>query len=105
MQATIQSIVEKTGISEDQAKTAFETALSAIKTKLPDSVADQLDGLLNGQEFNFAAILGGQLSDFRGDAAEKLENIKDGAAETLEELKEGAAKKFDDLKEELKNIF
>ncbi|QHT69725.1 hypothetical protein GXP67_25300 [Rhodocytophaga rosea] len=105
MQAVIQTIVEKTGITPEQAKTAFDAAFAAIKTKLPDSVSNQMDGLLEGKEFDYKAVMADKIQDLKEEAAEKLDNIREGAAETLEDLKEEAAEKFASLKEGIKKIF
>ena len=103
--ATAVLCARKAGISEAQAKTAFETALSAIKTKLPESVSGQVDNLLAGKEFDYKAVLNDKLSELKGEATEKLEDIKESATETFANLKEDAAEKFDDLKEGFKKMF
>lgn len=43
-----QRISEKTGISEEQARTAAETAINFIKEKLPAPLAGQIDNYLGG---------------------------------------------------------
>jgi lipoate-protein ligase A len=105
MQAIIQSIVEKAGITPEQAQMAFDAALTAIKTKMPASVSNQMEGLLEGKEFDYKAVLNDKIQDLKEDAAEKLDDIREGAAETFEELKEEAAEKLASLKEGLKKIF
>ena len=94
MQEIIQSIVAKTGISQAQAEAALEVALSSVKTKLPDSVASQLDGLMAGKEFDFKAVLSDKIGDLRDDAAAKLEDLKEGAADKFEDIKEGLKRMF-----------
>ncbi len=94
MQEIIQSIVEKAGISEIQAKAALETALSAIKAKMPHSVANQMDGLLAGKEFDYKAVVSEKVTEFKEEAAEKFEDLKEEAAEKFEDLKEGLKKMF-----------
>lgn len=94
MQAIIQSIVEKAGISEAQAKLALETTLNAIKAKMPTSIGNQMEGLLTGKEFDFKPVVN-----------EKVTELKNEAAEKLEELKEEATEKFEDIKEGLKRMF
>jgi hypothetical protein len=105
MQAVIQTIVEKAGITPEQAQMAFDATLSAVKTKLPASVSNQMDGLLAGKEFDYKAVMTDKLQDLKEDAAEKLDDIREGAAETFEDLKEEAAEKFASLKEGIKKIF
>jgi len=41
-------VAESTGISEAQAQTAVTTVLGFLKTRLPEPLAGQLDGLLGG---------------------------------------------------------
>ena len=94
MQEIVQSIVQQAGVSEEQAKTAFVATLTAIKTKLPDSVASQLDGLLTGTEFDYKVVIN-----------EKVHELRDDAAEKFQELKGEATEKFEELREEFKKIF
>ena len=53
------TVAEKAGISEEQAKSAVEAVLAPLKDKLPSGVADQLETLLEGGSFDFAALTGG----------------------------------------------
>lgn len=48
MDELVKLVVQKTGISADQAKTAIETVLNFLKQKLPAPLAGQIDGLLSG---------------------------------------------------------
>ena len=48
MDELIKQVVERTGISEQQARGAVETVLGFIKTRLPEPLAGQLDGLVGG---------------------------------------------------------
>jgi len=45
----INLVTERTGISQDQARTAVQTVVGFLKDKLPGPVAAQLDGALSGQ--------------------------------------------------------
>lgn len=47
MNELIKLIQDKTGLSEDQARQAAETAVSFIKSRLPDALASQVDGALS----------------------------------------------------------
>ena len=49
MNELIQMIVQKTGISEEHARTAAETAVNFIKGKLPPAVAQHIDSAIGGQ--------------------------------------------------------
>jgi hypothetical protein len=48
MQKLVDLIVQKTGISQDQAQAAVQTVLDHIKSKLPPAFAGQLDALIEG---------------------------------------------------------
>lgn len=50
MDELIKLVVQKTGISEQQAKTAVETVLTFLKQKLPAPVGSQIDGFLSGNQ-------------------------------------------------------
>ena len=41
-------VVERTGISEQQARGAVETVLGFLKTRLPEPIAGQLDNVVGG---------------------------------------------------------
>ena len=55
MEELIKQVSAKTGLSADQAKSAVETVVNYLKTKLPAPLAGQLDSLLAGG--------GGQIGD------------------------------------------
>jgi hypothetical protein len=61
MEELVQQISQKTGLSEDQARVAAETALNFIKGKLPEPIASQVDGFLSGQSAGggLSSMLGG----------------------------------------------
>ncbi|HLA09715.1 MAG TPA: hypothetical protein VJ023_03795 [Pyrinomonadaceae bacterium] len=45
MDELIKQITEKTGISEEQARTAANTVIGFLKSRLPEPIAGQLDNL------------------------------------------------------------
>ena len=49
MDEVVQLIQQRTGISQDQAKTAAETVVAFIKDRLPEPMKGQIDALLSGQ--------------------------------------------------------
>ena len=49
MEALINLVSEKTGISPEIAQKAVETTLNFLKDKLPAPVAGQIDSLLSGE--------------------------------------------------------
>lgn len=48
MDELIKLVAQKTGLSHDQAKTAVETVLNFVKSKLPAPIAAQVDAVING---------------------------------------------------------
>ncbi|MEP6569214.1 MAG: hypothetical protein ABJC10_05510 [Acidobacteriota bacterium] len=48
MEELIKQVTAKTGISEEQAKSAINTVLSFLKDKLPAPIAGQLDNVVGG---------------------------------------------------------
>lgn len=66
MDELVKTVSEKTGLSEEMAKQAVDVVLDYVKDKLPDSMAGQVDALLEGGEGgldleNLAGRLGGFL--------------------------------------------
>jgi hypothetical protein len=49
MDELVHMLTEKTGLPEDKARLAAETAVNFIKSKLPGSVAGQVDNALSGE--------------------------------------------------------
>ena len=49
MDELIKQVVSKTGISEEQARTAVTTVLGFVKDKLPAPIASQIDNALTGE--------------------------------------------------------
>jgi hypothetical protein len=64
MEELIKQVAAKTGISEDQARTAVTTVLGFLKTKLPAPIAGQIDNVIGGGE----GSTGGGLSDLASKA-------------------------------------
>jgi hypothetical protein len=63
MDELIKRVSEKTGISEDQAKSAVTTVLSFLKEKLPAPIAGQIDNVIGG---------GGETAGTASDMAAKV---------------------------------
>jgi hypothetical protein len=64
MDELIKRIIEKTGVSEDQARTAVTTVTGFLKEKLPAPIAGQVDNAISGA--------GGAVMDKAGDIASKV---------------------------------
>jgi uncharacterized protein (DUF2267 family) len=58
MDELIKQVVSKTGISEDQARTAVTTVLGFIKDKLPAPIASQIDNAMTGDGGGVGGTLG-----------------------------------------------
>lgn len=49
MDQLINTLTQKTGLSEDKARVAVDTVVNFLKSKLPGPVGGQLDNALSGQ--------------------------------------------------------
>jgi hypothetical protein len=68
MDELVKQVAERTGISESQAQTAVTTVLGFLKTRLPEPLAGQLDGLIGGA----AGAAGGLAGGLAGTAGDVL---------------------------------
>jgi len=50
MEELITQVCEKTGLPADGARTAVETVINFLKSKLPTAMGDQLDQVVGGSE-------------------------------------------------------
>ena len=48
MEEIVKLVMQKTGISEEQARGAVTTVINFLKQKLPAPIAGQIDGVLSG---------------------------------------------------------
>lgn len=67
MDELIEAIKNRTGLPADKAKGAAEAALDFLKEKLPDPIANQIDGYLEGNS--------DEIADTVGDATDKLKGM------------------------------
>lgn len=58
MDELVRLVSKKAGLSQTQAETAVQTVLDFIKQKLPSSIANQLDNILEGGGDNQDLISG-----------------------------------------------
>lgn len=49
MDELVKLVTQKAGITEAQAKTAINTVLEFVKSKLPPPLASQVDGVISGK--------------------------------------------------------
>lgn len=76
MDDLIKQVSNRTGLSEDKAKTAVETVINFLKDKLPAPIAGQIDGALSGAGGTMASG-GGAVMDKAGDLLGGLFGKKD----------------------------
>ncbi|HEX8181621.1 MAG TPA: hypothetical protein VF525_18920 [Pyrinomonadaceae bacterium] len=65
MDELIKQVTERTGISDAQAKTAVDTVIGFLRTRLPEPIGGQLDSLLGGG-VGIAGDLAGKATDVAG---------------------------------------
>jgi hypothetical protein len=63
MDELVKLVAQKTGISEEQARTAVQTVVDFIKPKLPAPIGSQIDTILSGSA---AGDIGKQLGGLFG---------------------------------------
>lgn len=66
MEELVKQVSSRTGISEDQARTAVTTVLGFLKDKLPAPIAGQIDNIIGGSN------AGGEGGGGLGDIASKV---------------------------------
>ena len=59
MEQIINLIKEKTGISEEQAKTAVDTVVGFLKDKMPAGIGNQVESFIKGGGSSVGDIAGG----------------------------------------------
>ena len=58
MDELVNQVVQKTGISQDQANQAVQTVIGYLKDKLPGPIGSQLDSVLGGASGGAGGIAG-----------------------------------------------
>ena len=66
MEELVKQVAQKVGISEKQAQQAVETVLDFLKEKLPDPIAKQVQGVIEGGEMPDLGDLGQSLGGILG---------------------------------------
>ena len=64
MEELVKQVAAKTGISEEQARTAVTTVLGFVKDRLPAPIAGQIDNAVTGE----GGGIGGSLGDLASKA-------------------------------------
>lgn len=66
MDELIKQVSERTGISEDKARTAIDTVVGFLKERLPSPIAGQVDNVLNSSAGAIGSA-GDAIADKAGD--------------------------------------
>ena len=66
MDELIKQVTAKTGISEDQARTAVSTVLDFVKQRLPAPIAGQIENAMSGEGGGIGGTLGDMASKAGG---------------------------------------
>lgn len=66
MDELIKQVSQRTGLSEEKAKTAVDTVVNFLKDKLPGPIGGQIDNVLSGAGGTIASA-GGAVMDKAGD--------------------------------------
>jgi hypothetical protein len=67
MNEMISAVSTRTGLSEDQARSAVDAVLGLLKTRLPAPLASHLDSLVGGSASAGADSSGGEVSGTEGE--------------------------------------
>lgn len=59
MESLIKMVSEKTGISQEQAKTAVETVVTFLKDKMPAGIGGQVESFVKGGKSSLGDVAGG----------------------------------------------
>lgn len=73
MQVLINELIEKAGLTEEQAGKAVSTIMDFIKSKLPAGFSDKLEDLISGK-FDLGSMFGGGSKE-GGSAFDTLSNM------------------------------
>lgn len=66
MEELIKQVIERTGISEEQARTAVQTVLGYLQNNLPAGISQQLGGVLGGGGAGGGGGVSGGVGDLMG---------------------------------------
>jgi uncharacterized protein (DUF2267 family) len=66
MDELINQVAQRTGLAPDKARTAVDTVLGFLKTRLPGPIASQLDSALSGKTAGGVADAAKGLGDLFG---------------------------------------
>ncbi len=92
MEALIQKVVGKAGITDEQAKKAIETVSEELKSKFPSFLHNEIDNVINGSRF--------------GDSyRDKAEHLRDKIEEAAKEAGSRAEGVINEVREKFNEMF
>jgi len=94
MEDLIKMLMERTGISQEQAGVVVEQTLDYVRDRLPESVADQLENVLEGKPFDYKVVMRQRLEEVKDDAGESMLNFSREMKVKLDEVSGVAEDKF-----------
>ena len=86
LNSLISEITQRTGISEDQAKSAVAMVMNSLKSNMPDELASQMDRVLTGAGFSYQEVLADKLDEFKDLAEGKLKDLQRGAQGLIDKI-------------------
>lgn len=73
-------IMERTGLDEHHTLSAIAIVMDGLKSRLPDTIAAQLDGVLTGEEFSYKEMMGDKFDEMKDELGDKFHDVKEGTA-------------------------
>lgn len=103
MQEFINDLQQKVGLTAEQAKSALETIVAKVKSKIPESLHGSIDSIFSGKGSEAAASFQAKAQEFSNQASEKLKEFSNQAKSQLgdfanqaEDLAQGAQQKAEE---------
>jgi hypothetical protein len=79
-------LMERTGLDEKHALSAIAIVVDALKSKLPDTIASQLDGVMTGEEFSYKEMMGDKFDEMKDVLGDKFDDVKEGTSHFFQKL-------------------
>lgn len=74
MNDLIKELIEKAGLSEEQAQNAFSTMVNYVRSKVPEGLSDKVEGLLSGN-FDMSSFFDGGCEETGSSALDALKGM------------------------------
>lgn len=69
-------IMDRTGLGEKETMIAVALVMDTLKSRLPDAIAAQLDGVLIGEEFSYKEIMDRKLDEMKDSIGDQFNDVK-----------------------------